>query len=1775
MENEQKIVTLFEFTQKGYEETEERLRNLLTLQNQVAASQQEAAKIYEENKKELDQLNKSYAQFNKILEKSSTKEAREEFEATKAKIIELQAATVTYSQKVSELNKQQEAAAKKVKETEEAYNTYKAVMAELSKGMDNAKTSMNNLAAAQSYLKKELNNTELGSDKYKQLSQELAQVTNTMNSVRKSQQQQAKESNVEAGSVEALRLKVSALKNEWKSLNQNSPQFAKVRDELKATTDELNKAEQAVGIFGRNVGNYSSAFDGLKGGMVSLVPSLGGVVGGFKAMTSAAMAFIATPIGMVIGAIVAAVAALKAAFTSSAEGQEKYNKLMGVLSGIFTVLKDTVADFGEYLISIFTEPEKAYQKFKKYVLNPLTFQFKALYNGAMGVGYAIAGIFSEEAREKSKQYFQNIKDDFNEIKQAAVDLWDGIKEKVQEVNQKAQEGLDIAEMENALIRQRLNTTKELAANEAKISELRSKAAQRNKKDADEQARALAQLQEAQKLIERNAQIRVDLARREYEIQKAKNALGKSTQEDLQKEADLQAEMLRVQKAATDQQRKIATQIVEISASQKEAYKTLLTERIAAEQTIATQVATIRDLVNKQAEASEIEAAKKTLDAYRSNLEAKTALLQKYTDNGIQLDQKAQDEIELAEVLGSKAIEAIRRKSNDAAISTYNDLVAGVRDAQAKIIAAQKAGNLQQTELYQELLNARQAKLEAFDRSQLEYTEEQRQAKEVADEAYRVQQEQAYIAERQKLYELQVQADITEDQHEKQKIQAQIAQQAAAVDTIGQLVAAGGTDIEALWDREKTFIDAGTEYTTAKLMSALDQLDSFSEGAAGTFAKASKAIIKDISKIVDLDKLFKDGRLSLEDFKREAIMVALSIASSGVDATKELLTEGLEAQKKSIEDLAAFQIEQAQRSYDRRKSELDKSLAAGEISEARYRIEQIKAEDEQAEKERDIERNKANQMYAIEMKQFRVEKATDLAKAGINIALGITSVLSMGLVGIALASLIGALGAVQTAAIMKRQPPEKPKYAEGGILPFVNIQGPSHRDGGVPVSIGGNKVAEVEGGEGALIISKKAMKDDRMRAMLALINGLNEDISGTNDSLAKFEEGGYLTYDDFFQKAYASLKVKRKRRKLWVNGKKYKLPNRGRGVKQQEIMNDVAEEIATKEFEEYRTKELQKLESREQQLTAEQNKRISGNSIMSGLGVSDYAGYTQMTEEKEQRQKDLQDQISAYKTLAEVRENDLKDRLDYDNKIKEFEARSVEIDKELETSTLEFNRGILDQMLQAGEISADEHASYIDQITKGYGASTSDIINLKKKQVEAVKALIEEERNAELKAAQEVADFRTEALDQIRTEWEESYNETTEAILDDLSDANAALVQLSGEDLRRFEEMVKMSEKVKEIDEAKLKLNEEYNKLGEKYAANELELNDGIIHSREEQLALQEEQKRIQEEQKRIQEEIQANEAERDAQTDAIDEAKEAFEQGRADAMEQARQAYEKENFDTILAQVKELGAVLQENEANNWTLEKALAAELDTQLGAINQTYDAQIQAQDAIIDGYNEQLNQLQLIHDRKTADLNAEQALFEDNFNRQKALIDEAYNNAVSGLNAELQDINGILANLKIAGIQTGVASYQEAISNLTDQINTLPSKYATGGVIEMGEGVYTAAGPSHLNGGIPVSIGGTKIAEIEGGEKLFTVNKFASADPKVKDALSQISQINESYTGMPLGSELQSSPSLEIDYQTLAYYIGREINSRPVQTYISEGEIALAGKVQAAKRAVQSMK
>lgn len=1737
METKNVITTLFEFTSTGYENVKQQQDDALTRAATLRKEEQELNKLHGQSVGALNQLIAKWEQLNRTMDANTAKKVREEFAELPRLINDATAAKAKATAQLEAKAKAQDAENKKAKEAADIASTYKKVMDELSKGMANAEVSTSALTKAKKHLDTELAKTNVGTEKYKKLAEEQAKVVKASNDVKEAQRQQVKEMGVAEDSVAALRLKVVALKKEWLSMSQTDPGFAAKEAELKKYTDELVVAEEKVGIFSRSVGNYKSALDGIGGSLDAIIPGLGGVTKGIGAMTKQALAFIATPIGAIIAAITVALKAVHAAFTRSAEGQEKLNVVMGYFSGFVTVLLDLLADLGEWIIKVFTEPKAAFEDFKKYVLDPATIGIRTIANAAMGAGLAVAGIFSKKAREESKQYFNQIKQDWQDLADTAVGVYDAIKNKAGEVVDKAKEGARIAEMENQLKRDQLQYGQEIKENENKIADLRRQAADKEKLTAKQRAELLNQALELEK---RNGEIRVSFAKQEYEIQAAKNAMGKTNLEDLQKEQDLKNGIVQAETDSLNKQRELVAQTAEIRKSASDKAKA------DQEKANADYIKALQDRMKAAEDVAKAEADGdgKALESYKKILTEREAELEKAKAKRLTLSQLERDELELQEYQHQKNLKAIQKEGTEKKADEYLKAVADVRTAQSALLEAEKRGNATEIALYKRMLNQKKAALSKFNSDQITLNDEQRLADEMASFDHQQKMIDDYIALQQTLAELQTQYTAAQTTVEREAIQKQIDLVKAKVAAQTQALQTLGVDISGINTNIKQSIDTTYQSMSERLEQSLQTIQQFSGQSQNTFFKLSTSITGLFTKAFDfkkatagMDKTSKKFKELSKEFKEGMAEIGAAVAINGLDAITTSINASIEAEKAAIDEMYAYQEERAQEAYDRDSEKLKASLEKNEISRAKYALEQRKLDDKKAEEDKQREKEKALALYDLEVKQFRVNQAKDAISAVIATSLGVTKALP----NLALAAIVGAMGAAQVGLIYAQKPPAKPKFERGGYLDFVDIDGPSHRDGGVPIRIGNREVAEAEGGEGALIISKKAMKNSYMRRLLRIVEEANADISGRQSNPTKFAEGGLLSYDDYLNEYKNGLRVEDITRDIKVGRQTITVKNpyyikingeqvflrqwyKGRNNAIQTAVNEYVKSRIGKAYLDYLDKE-------EERITSGINERINESSVFQQSGIGSIGDYYNTVDERSEKLSEIDNEIKAYEELASARIEALKLQLGYEEKLAAFEAQRTDAANELSKTTQDFNTRVLRELLDAGQITEDEYLSMLDQITHGYGVKTKDIIDLKKKEVEAVKALINEERNAELAAVKETASYREEALEQMRAEWEENYDAVTQQIIEDVENASEAVSQLTGTDLERYNEI--------------LRIQQEIRKMEDDYARNETLLTDGIITNREERAAMVAEQKRIKEELARAEQEA--------------EEAKAAFEAERQKNMESARAAYETENFADLLAQIKELGAGLQA-EGNKWTLDKELAAELDAELQSINATYDEQIAKQDAIISGLQAEIDAAQLLHDKKVAYIKEEETALKESFATQQAEIEAWLAEATAGLRSEAAELSQFIAALKVAGLEAGLVEYEKGVDQIANAVETMPKKYATGGAIEIGSGLYQVAGPSHSQGGVPIRVGNTQIAEVEGIEKMFAVNKMAAHDPEMMAALARASDINARYTGVPL-VDGESHDSFSIDYDLLAAKIGAQINSRPIKTVITHRDMQTA--------------
>lgn len=74
----------------------------------------------------------------------------------------------------------------------------------------------------------------------------------------------AKEALAHANSLDSMTAKLSRMKQEARGLDVTSQKYKELRDEIGKLNAEILKEESQMGVWGRNVGNYGSAFNGLR-----------------------------------------------------------------------------------------------------------------------------------------------------------------------------------------------------------------------------------------------------------------------------------------------------------------------------------------------------------------------------------------------------------------------------------------------------------------------------------------------------------------------------------------------------------------------------------------------------------------------------------------------------------------------------------------------------------------------------------------------------------------------------------------------------------------------------------------------------------------------------------------------------------------------------------------------------------------------------------------------------------------------------------------------------------------------------------------------------------------------------------------------------------------------------------------------------------------------------------------------------------------------------------------------------------------------------------------------------------------------------------------------------------------------------------------------------------------------------------------------------------------------------------------------------------------------
>ena len=356
-------------------------------------------------------------------------------------------------------------------------------------------------------------------------------------------------------------------------LNDERFGLKELNKERKKANEELKDAEEGAADYGGVLGMVDQKTGGLISSIGGMAKSVGGATKGFNLMKIAI-------IGTGIGALLLALSALGAAFTSSEEGQNKFNKVMGIISALVGVFTDRLASLGRGLISLFTDPIEVLKGFgasiKEFVMDKVDQTVESLGFLGSAISKLFKGDFSGALEDAGKGVVG-----LNRALNPAVILTEalvkGTKELVKELTEEGKAAGKIADQRAQADKLERDLITERAEANRTRADLLAKAIDKEKFSTQER---IEFLKEAGRIEDEITAKEILAAKLRLDAKVAENKLGDSTKEDLLEEQELKAKLITLETDKINKSKEVTSQIIGFNAEQKAADKTKSDEEIA-------------------------------------------------------------------------------------------------------------------------------------------------------------------------------------------------------------------------------------------------------------------------------------------------------------------------------------------------------------------------------------------------------------------------------------------------------------------------------------------------------------------------------------------------------------------------------------------------------------------------------------------------------------------------------------------------------------------------------------------------------------------------------------------------------------------------------------------------------------------------------------------------------------------------------------------------------------------------------------------------------------------------------------------------------------------------------------------------------------------------------------------------------------------------------------------------------------------------------------------
>lgn len=379
-----------------------------------------------------------------------------------------------------------------------------------------------------------------GKKNSKQYQQNAAQIQK-LNSARK---QNVKLIASEKGSLNELRANLARLTTQRNAVNasttKGAQEFQRLTQEIKRQNTAIKQAESAGGDFRRNVGNYGDAISQVN-------PAIGGMINQVRGLTTAAKAFIATPLGLILTAIAAAFGAVVSYFKRTEAGANQLSEAMAYAEGIFSSVLDVVGELGKFLITVFVNNIKI-------AVNTFKIQMQGLESAVLAVNAGFQKLFG--STEDYNNAVKELESSNNKVKELAKENVTLIGEQVDAGKELVTQTVDIVSntLDNAEANMKLQEAENSLVKAKRSQQIVNAELQRQifeglriAKDEnltyEEREKALNKANEAEQQLADN---KVKIAKIEADVAKQRSELYASDATELDAVAAAQAKVIQLQ-----------------------------------------------------------------------------------------------------------------------------------------------------------------------------------------------------------------------------------------------------------------------------------------------------------------------------------------------------------------------------------------------------------------------------------------------------------------------------------------------------------------------------------------------------------------------------------------------------------------------------------------------------------------------------------------------------------------------------------------------------------------------------------------------------------------------------------------------------------------------------------------------------------------------------------------------------------------------------------------------------------------------------------------------------------------------------------------------------------------------------------------------------------------------------------------------------------------------------------------------------------------------------